>query len=90
MALAIVVVALFQRGVTQEIELATYRIYRVLINAILVLLVAFFLAGDRVQWTILLAGLAWRGWLLFYGLPAWIVAIRGSPVAPTPGGPVDS
>jgi hypothetical protein len=89
-ALAIVVAALFGRGVTKEIELAAYRIYRVLINAILVLLVVFFLAGDRVRWTIFLTGLAWRGWLLFYGLPAWIVALKGKPVAPTLGGPVDS
>ncbi len=88
-ALAIVVATLFERGVTQEIKLVAYRTYRVLINAIIVLLVAFFLEADRIRWTILLVGLAWRGWLLFYSLPAWIVAVRGKPVAPHPGGPVD-
>jgi hypothetical protein len=88
-ALAIVIAARFERGVTAEIKLAAYRIYRVLINAILFLLVIFLLGGDRVRWTIFLPGLAWRGWLLFYGLPAWIVAVWGKPVTPSPGGPVD-
>lgn len=88
-AFAIVIAARFERGVTAEIKLAAYRTYRVLINAILVLLVVFLLGGDRVRWTIFLPGLAWRGWLLFYGLPAWIVAVRGRPVAPSPAGPVD-
>jgi hypothetical protein len=87
--LAIVIAARFERGVTTDIELAAYRVYRVLINAILVLLVIFLLGGDRVRWTIFLPGLAWRGWLLFYGLPAWIVALRGEPVAPSSGGPGD-
>ena len=89
-ALAIVIAARFERGVTAEIKLAAYRMYRVLINAILVLLVVFLLGGDRVRWTIFLPGLAWRGWLLFYGLPAWIVALRGKPVAPSPSGPGSS
>jgi hypothetical protein len=88
--LAIVIAARFERGVTVEIKLAAYRTYRVLINAILVLLVIFFLGADRIRWTIFLPGLAWRGWLLFYGLPSWIVALRGNPAAPSPGGPGDS
>jgi hypothetical protein len=33
-------------------------------------IVVFFLAGDHVRWDVLLPGLAWRGWLLMYSLPA--------------------
>ena len=89
-ALAIVIAVRFERVVTAEIKLAAYRTYRVLVNVILALLVIFLLGGDRVRWTIFLPGLAWRGWLLFYGLPAWIVALRGKPVAPSPSGPGSS
>lgn len=55
----------------------TYRAYRVLISAILVLLVVFFLAGDRVTWTYFLPGIAWRSWLLLYTWPAWLAAMGG-------------
>jgi hypothetical protein len=41
-----------------------------------VLLVLFFLAGDRIAWNIGLVGLAWRAWLLLYTLPAWYTALR--------------
>jgi hypothetical protein len=49
-------------------------IYRALANLLLVLLVLFFLAGDRIRWHVLLPGLAWRGWLLAFVLPAAIAA----------------
>jgi hypothetical protein len=82
-ALAIVITALFDREVNEEIKQVAYRSYRVFINAILVILVVFFLVGDRVVWTILLPGLAWRAWLLFYGFPPWLAAFRSNPgVAP--------
>ena len=82
-ALAIVITALFDGAVNEEIKQASYRVYRVLMNAILVILVVFFLAGDRIVWTIVLPGLAWRAWLLFYGFPPWLAAFRSNPgVAP--------
>ena len=34
-----------------------------------VLLIGFFIAGDRIDWQVLIVGLAWRGWLLLYTLP---------------------
>ena len=40
------------------------------------LLAVFLLVGDRVAWSILLPGLAWRAWLLVYVLPAWLAAWR--------------
>jgi hypothetical protein len=84
-ALAIAVSALFDRAVTEEIRQATYRIYRVLMNVILILLVVFLLGGDHIKWNIFLPGLAWRAWLLFYALPAWFAAFRSNRVAPQPG-----
>ena len=82
-ALALVITALFDREVNEEIKQVAYRFYRVFINAILVILVVFFLAGDRIVWTIVLPGLAWRAWLLFYGFPPWLAAFRSNPgVAP--------
>jgi hypothetical protein len=70
--LAIVVAALGQGHIDAGIEATTYRAYRVLTHGILVLLVLFFLVGDRITWIHCLTGFAWRAWLLLYTLPAWI------------------
>lgn len=80
-ALAIVIAARFERGVTDDIKLAAYRAYRALINTILVLLVVFFVFGDRVTWINCLTGFAWRAWLLFYALPPWLAAFGSNPAA---------
>ena len=40
------------------------------------LLIVFFIAGDRIEWRVLVIGLAWRGWLLLYTLPYLISAVR--------------
>jgi len=53
----------------------SYRVYRVAISLPLVLLVAFFIFGDRIKWNVLLPGLAWRTWLLLYVLPAGLTAL---------------
>jgi len=65
-----------QGKVTSDAEDAAYRAYRVLIHAIIVLLLVFFLFGDRIAWSIGLVGIAWRAWLLFYTLPAWYAALN--------------
>jgi len=49
--------------------------YRVTGAVPLLLLVIFFLAGPDVRWDILLVGLAWRGWLLMYSLPAMLAML---------------
>ncbi len=49
---------------------AAFRIYRHGATLFLMLLVAFFLAADRITWSILLPGLAWRAWLAVWVLPA--------------------
>jgi hypothetical protein len=46
-----------------------------LIHGILVLIVVFFLAGDRIVWINGLPGIAWRSWLLLYILPEWFAVI---------------
>ena len=49
---------------------AAFQIYRGGANLFLVLFVMFFVVGDRIQWSILLPGLAWREWLLAWVLPS--------------------
>ena len=75
--LAITAIALFaivDRNVTSQAREATYRAYRVSLHGILALVVVFFVAGDRITWRFGLLGMAWRTWLLLYGLPAWYTA----------------
>jgi hypothetical protein len=76
--LAFAIVALTQGKVDKQTESKTYRAYRVLIHGILVMLVVFFLSGDRIIWINCVTGFAWRTWLLLYGLPAWFTALRGT------------
>jgi len=79
--LALVITALAEGKVNQQAVAATYRAYRILIHGILVMLVVFFLAGDRITWINCLTGFAWRAWLLAYSLPAWFTAFGSN----TPG-----
>ena len=72
--LAFVVMGLTQGKVTKQAEDASYRAYRILIHGIMVILVVFFLFGDRINWANCVTGLAWRAWLLLYSLPAWFTA----------------
>jgi hypothetical protein len=85
--LALAVIGLAQGGVNKPAEDASYRVYRVLIHGILVMLVVFFLFGARIVWSNCLTGFAWRSWLLFYGLPAWLTVL-GANAGPgdSPGG----
>jgi hypothetical protein len=75
-AMALTVLAIGAPRVTKQVEETTYRIYRVLIHGIFVLMVVFVLAGDHIAWSHGLSGVAWRSWLLLYALPAWIAAYR--------------
>jgi hypothetical protein len=85
--LAFGVIGMTQGRVDREAEQASYRAYRVLIHGVFVMLAVFVFFGDRIVWSNCLTGIAWRGWLLFYGLPAWFTAFgatahrRGSPPA---------
>jgi len=72
--LAFTIQFIAQGKIDHKVEARTYRAYRVLIHGIFLLLVAFFVVGNRVVWTNCLTGFAWRAWLLLYTLPAWITA----------------
>jgi hypothetical protein len=56
--------------VSEQARQRAYQVYRAFGHLFLVLLVIFFLAGDRINWQVLLPGLAWRFWVLFYTLPS--------------------
>jgi hypothetical protein len=75
--LALSIMALAEGKVNQQAVDATYRAYRILTHGIFVMLVMFFLAGDRIIWSNCLTGFAWRAWLLAYCLPAWFTAFAG-------------
>jgi hypothetical protein len=84
--LVFVIFGLAQGKANKQADDITYRAYRILIHGIFVLLVLFFLLGDRIVWPNCLTGFAWRYWLLLYGLPAWLTVVRhqvspSSPVA---------
>jgi len=73
--LAFLVVAAAAGKVDRKITDVSYRTYRVLIHGIFVMIVVFFLFGDRIVWINCLSGFAWRAWLLLYCLPAWFTAL---------------
>jgi hypothetical protein len=75
--LAFVIMGLAEGKMNQQVVDATYRAYRILIHGILVMLLVFFLAGDRIIWINCLTGFAWRAWLLAYCLPAWFAVFAG-------------
>ena len=76
--LAFAIMALTGSKVTKQAEETSYRAYRILIHGILVMIVVFFLFGDRITWINCLTGFAWRAWLLLYTLPAWYSALSVS------------
>jgi hypothetical protein len=50
--------------------------YRVSGIVPIVLLAVFFVAASRVEWPVLLMGLAWRAWLFYYTLPAALAFLQ--------------
>lgn len=77
--LSCLVAAVWDSKVTQRERDLAYGVYRGLPHGILVLVVIFFLAGDRIAWNNCLPGFAWRTWLLLYTLPAWLAALADKP-----------
>jgi hypothetical protein len=49
---------------------------RILSHGIFVMLVVFFLAGERITWINCLTGFGLRAWLLLYALPSWFTVAR--------------
>ena len=82
-ALAMVIMALAGSNFSKQVEETTYRSYRVLLHGLIGMLVVFFLWADRIVWKYCLVGLAWRAWLLLYGLPSWFTVVgRGAATTP--------
>jgi hypothetical protein len=75
-ALALLVMGVAAGKADRKITDVSYRTYRVLIHGIFVMILVFFLFGDRIVWINCLSGFAWRAWLLLYCLPAWFTALR--------------
>jgi uncharacterized protein YhhL (DUF1145 family) len=82
--MAFAVMMLARNTVDKRAEESTYRAYRVLLHGIFVMLLVFFLFGDRIVWINCLTGLAWRLWLLLYALPELMVAFRNEGVLNSP------
>ena len=76
--MVLAVMATAQGRINKQADDATYRTYRVLTHGILVMLVVFFLAGERITWINCLTGFGWRAWLLLYALPSWFILVRAS------------
>jgi hypothetical protein len=49
---------------------SAFEIYRSGATLFLVLLALFFVVGERIRWSILLPGLAWRAWIFAWALPS--------------------
>src|SRR5262245_33832769 len=62
--------------VSQQAKESSYRAYRILLHGIFLMMLVFFIAGDRIMWTQCLTGFAWRAWLLSYVLPWWFVMFK--------------
>ena len=62
--------------ISKQADDATYRAYGILIHGIFVILVVFFLAGERITWINCLTGFGWRAWLLLYALPSWFTIVK--------------
>jgi hypothetical protein len=71
-ALGMVIVSRKASEFAAPVIASAFRAYRGLANALLILLALFFIAGECIRWSILLPGLAWRGWLLVTVLPSWL------------------
>lgn len=71
------VIARAQRLVTDVDRVSALRANQVVAGIIPLLLVAYFILGTHVNWTVLVIGLAWRAWLLHYAMPSLITAFRG-------------
>jgi hypothetical protein len=66
---AITVAGRARNHVSENDRLIAFRVSQSLFSVIPILLICFFIAGDRINWQVLIVGLAWRGWLLLHTLP---------------------
>jgi len=62
----------------ERVVRSAFRTYRTGATALLGLICVYFVLGDRIDWHILLPGLAWRAWLLAWVLPSGLSLWNGS------------
>ena len=81
--------AVWMRGrsvVSDGHRLVAFRATLIVIAVIPALLAAYFVAGPRIDWAVLVIGLAWRAWLLLYSLPFLAAALAaGDSPSAVPG-----
>ena len=75
-ASTVLVVARQKRNVGDHDRVAALRINQTVAGVIPLLLAGYLVIGSRLNWTVLIIGLAWRGWLLLYSMPYLIAAFR--------------
>lgn len=75
---AAVLVTKAGRAVADPHRVAAYRATQGVLGLIPVLLATYFVAGARVNWAVLVIGLAWRGWLLVSTLPFLAAALASA------------
>ncbi len=75
---ATMLVARPRAPVTDADRLRAYRWTEWILTVVPVLLAVFLVAGARVNWTVLVIGLAWRLWLFISCLPYLLAARRGT------------
>ena len=73
---AVMVAARARTLVTDRHRVAAFHTSQVVFASVPLLLAAFFVVGGRVDWVVLVIGLAWRGWLLLYTLPSLIALLE--------------
>ena len=71
---AIMVAARARTLVGDRHRVAAFHTSQVVFATVPLLLAVFFIVGGRVDWAVLVIGLAWRGWLLLYTLP-FVIAL---------------
>ncbi len=64
-----------RQAVADRHRLAAFRTSQAIAGLIPALLAAYFVVGSRVNWTVIVVGLAWRAWLLLYTLPVLAAAL---------------
>ena len=73
---AVMVAVRSRTHVTDRHRIAAFQTSQVVFATVPLLLAVFFIVGGRVDWTVLVIGLAWRGWLLLYTLPFLIALLE--------------
>jgi hypothetical protein len=73
---AVMVVSGVRNAIGDGHRIGAFLVGQRLTGVIPLLLVGYFVLGPRINWVVLVIGLAWRAWLLFYTLPSLLAALR--------------